>query len=113
MTCQTQGGEILGIPGKIPDDDKVYLHNQRMGKVVIKEPKKIDADFLYWVFLWNRFNQELVASATGTKILHTAPKRIEAFEFNESLEINNKKYKIVEIFKKDLLMCVGLKEELS
>src|SRR5690606_15660235 len=37
MTCQTAGGEILGIPGTIPNDGRTYLHNQRLGKVVIKE----------------------------------------------------------------------------
>jgi type I restriction enzyme, S subunit len=82
MTCQTAGGEILGIPGKIPDDDRIYLHNQRMGKVVIHRPDLISEDFAYWIFLWKDFNQELVASSTGTKIVHTAPSRIEAFKFD-------------------------------
>jgi type I restriction enzyme S subunit len=82
MTCQTSGGEILGIPGRIPDDGKTYLHNQRMGKVVIKEPKRVDSDFVYYLALWSDFNRELYISASGTKILHTAPVRIEAFEFN-------------------------------
>ena len=82
MTCQTAGGEILGIPGRIPDDGRTYLHNQRMGKVVIKDQKRVDEGFLYWVFLWKEFNRELVTTASGTKILHTAPSRIEAFEFN-------------------------------
>ncbi len=82
MTCQTAGGEILGIPGRIPDDGRKYLHNQRMGKVVITRPDLVRADFLYWVFLWKDFNQELVATASGTKIVHTAPSRIEAFEFD-------------------------------
>ena len=36
MTCQTAGGEILGIPGKIPSDGNIYLHNQRLGKVVLQ-----------------------------------------------------------------------------
>ena len=83
MTCQTSGGEILGIPGRIPDDGRIYLHNQRMGKVVVLTPDKIDQDFLYWLFLWNDFNKVLVATATGTKILHTAPDRIESFTFNK------------------------------
>ncbi len=82
MTCQTAGGEILGIPGCIPDDGRTYLHNQRLGKVVVTRPDKIDEGFLYWVFLWKEFNRELVATATGTKILHTAPQRIESFKFN-------------------------------
>ena len=82
MTCQTSGGEILGIPGRIPDDGNTYLHNQRMGKVVIKERKRIDPGFVYYLSLWSDFNRELCVSASGTKILHTAPVRIEAFEFN-------------------------------
>jgi type I restriction enzyme, S subunit len=81
MTCQTQGGEILGIPARVPGDGRIYLHNQRLGKVDIRTPREVNADFLYCLFLWHEFNRELVVSATGTKILHTAPSRIEGFNF--------------------------------
>jgi type I restriction enzyme S subunit len=81
MTCQTEGGEILGIPGRIPNDGRMYLHNQRIGKVVIKDPNTVNPEFLYWLFLTREFNQALVATASGTKILHTAPSRIESFKF--------------------------------
>jgi type I restriction enzyme, S subunit len=81
MTCQTAGGEILGIPARVPNDGRAYLHNQRLGKVVIREGGRVDPDYLYWLFLWSEFNRELVTSASGTKILHTAPSRIEAFRF--------------------------------
>jgi type I restriction enzyme S subunit len=82
MTCQTAGGEILGIPARIPNDGRTYLHNQRLGKVVVKNSALVDPAFLYWVFLSESFNQELCASATGTKIVHTAPDRIEAYSFD-------------------------------
>lgn len=78
MTCQTEGGEILGIPGIIPSDGRTYLHNQRLGKVVIHGHKRVIEDFLYYYFLTKDFNQQLVGSASGTKIVHTAPSRIEA-----------------------------------
>lgn len=81
MTCQTAGGEILGVPARIPADNRTYLHNQRLGKVVVKNEGKIELSYLYWLFLSPTFNRELVNSATGTKILHTAPSRIEAFKF--------------------------------
>ncbi|MGA1262940.1 MAG: restriction endonuclease subunit S, partial [Prochlorothrix sp.] len=81
MTCQTAGGEILGIPGKIPDDENIYLHNQRLGKVVLRDQSKVTLDYLYWLFLSRPFNQHLYLSATGTKILHTSPTKIEAYEF--------------------------------
>ncbi|SFP09187.1 type I restriction enzyme, S subunit [Variovorax sp. PDC80] len=80
MTCQTAGGEILGIPGRIPSDGRIYLHNQRLGKVVLQH-SGVSRDFLYWLFLYKDFNRHLVSSATGTKILHTAPRRIESFRF--------------------------------
>ena len=81
MTCQTPGGEILGIPARIPADGRVYLHNQRMGKVVVRAPERVLPDYLYWLFLWRNLNQELVKTASGTKILHTSPSRIAAFRF--------------------------------
>ncbi len=81
MTCQTSGGEILGIPARVPDDGQSYLHNQRLGKVIVRENDAIDSSFLYWLFLWPKFNRSLVETASGTKILHTSPARIEAFRF--------------------------------
>lgn len=81
MTCQTPGGEILGIPARIPNDEQIYLHNQRLGRVVRKSPQ-VSLEYLYWLFLHPEFNRHLVGSATGTKILHTAPTRIESFKFD-------------------------------
>jgi hypothetical protein len=81
MTCQTAGGEILGVPARIPADDRTYLHNQRLGKVVVRNRGRVEVSFLYWLFLSPALNRELVNSATGTKILHTAPSRIESFKF--------------------------------
>ena len=70
MTCQTAGGEILGIPARVPDDGRVYLHNQRLGKVVIRDRVCVDPAYLYWPFLSAEFNRELVTSASGTKTSH-------------------------------------------
>jgi len=81
MTCQTEGGEILGIPGIIPDNNELYLHNQRLGKVIIKS-NEVFYKYFYWLFLSRDFNLYLCSTATGTKILHTAPKRIENFVFD-------------------------------
>ncbi|MFD3465619.1 restriction endonuclease subunit S [Streptomyces sp. NPDC058682] len=75
MTCQTSGGEILGLPGLIPDDGKTYLHNQRIGRVECT-PDRLDKRFAYYLFLSPEVNRQLFATATGTKILHTSPGRI-------------------------------------
>jgi type I restriction enzyme, S subunit len=81
MTCQTAGGEILGIPGRIPNDGRIYLHNQRMGKIEFRHEATVVPDFLYYLFLSPSFNRHLVITASGTKILHTAPSRIESYQF--------------------------------
>ncbi|WP_431273665.1 restriction endonuclease subunit S [Variovorax ureilyticus] len=80
MTCQTAGGEILGIPAKVPSDGRLYLHNQRIGKVVLTSDD-VREDFLYWLFLSPDFNRSLVSTASGTKILHTSPSRICDYRF--------------------------------
>ncbi|CAK8723369.1 Type I restriction modification DNA specificity domain-containing protein [Candidatus Electrothrix laxa] len=80
MTCQTAGGEILGIPGKVPDDGNTYLHNQRLGKVIVESEGVYDG-YLYWLFLSKGFKHHLYCTATGTKILHTAPERILSYRF--------------------------------
>jgi len=81
MTCQTPGGEILGLPGLVPDDGRTYLHNQRIGKV-ITDPALLNVRFAYYCFLRHDVNRQLVATASGTKILHTAPSRIGAVEID-------------------------------
>lgn len=82
MTCQTAGGEILGIPARVPDDGRRYLHNQRLGRVVVKDSSRVLEDYLYWLFLSPEFHGHLVRTATGTKILHTAPSRMAAYTFD-------------------------------
>jgi len=81
MTCQTSGGEILGIPARVPNDGKTYLHNQRLGKIDFGGSKAIDPGFAYWLFLFPDFNRWLATTASGSKILHTSPGRIEDFTF--------------------------------
>lgn len=82
MTCQTPGGEILGIPGRIPDDGRMYLHNQRLGRVRITSNSHVDPGFVYYLALSRPFNRHLASSATGSKILHTSPSRIEDYSFS-------------------------------
>lgn len=81
MTCQTPDGSILGIPGLVPEDGRLYLHNQRIGKI---EPKKegINLQFLYLVFLTDEFRRHVIASASGTKVLHTSPTRIMSYQID-------------------------------
>ncbi|HEX7289678.1 MAG TPA: restriction endonuclease subunit S, partial [Conexibacter sp.] len=74
MTCQTQGGEILGVPARIPDDGRQYLHNQRIGRVTCSP--RLDEGFAYWLLNDWGVRGQLVQTASGSTVLHTSPSRI-------------------------------------
>lgn len=81
MTCQSADGEILGYPMRVPGDGIQYLHNQRIGRVEISDATRLDPTFAYYLFKSDWLNRELFISASGSKILHTAPERIHSVQF--------------------------------
>ena len=74
MTEQAEG--LLGSSALIPTSD-IYLHNQRLGLVQIHDKTEADQNFIYYLFNSKPVRQQIRASASGTKIRHTAPSRIE------------------------------------
>lgn len=77
IVAMTEQGEgLLGSAARIPPDGK-YLHNQRLGLVEIVEPNLFDKRFLYWVLNSPSVRAQIRATATGTKVRHTAPERIK------------------------------------
>lgn len=76
MTEQSQG--LLGSSAIIPADG-TYLHNQRIGLV---EPTSDETDplFLYYLFNTRQVRDQIQATATGSKVRHTAPSRIYGVE---------------------------------
>jgi type I restriction enzyme S subunit len=77
MTEQSEG--LLGSSAVVPVDG-VYLHNQRIGLVSISDSSLIDLGFLYYLFNTRPVRAQLQATATGSKVRHTAPARIEAVD---------------------------------
>jgi type I restriction enzyme, S subunit len=75
MTEQAEG--LLGSSAIVPCSS-LYLHNQRLGLVQAKDPRRVDTKFLYYLFNHRPVRQQIRASASGTKIRHTSPTRIEA-----------------------------------
>ncbi|MEJ1382034.1 MAG: restriction endonuclease subunit S [Candidatus Sedimenticola sp. (ex Thyasira tokunagai)] len=73
MTEQAAG--LLGSPAFIPDDGKVYIHNQRLGKMTF-DPKTILPEFAFWFFNCTFFRDELARTCTGMKVRHTSPDRV-------------------------------------
>ena len=78
MTDLSKETDTLGYSAKIPNDGRIYAHNQRVGRVVIKGG---DPEFLYWLMRTREYQWHCVASASGTAVMHTSPSRIKEFEF--------------------------------
>jgi type I restriction enzyme S subunit len=74
MTEQAVG--LLGSSARIPADG-VYLHNQRIG-LIQEKPELVSRRFLYYLFNSPAVRAQIAASATGAKVRHTAPERIQA-----------------------------------
>jgi type I restriction enzyme S subunit len=73
MTDLSAKMKILGKPAFIETDD--VLHNQRIGRIVFLNDR-VHSRFLYYFMMSERFLRDIKASATGTMVKHTAPKRI-------------------------------------
>lgn len=73
MTEQAEG--LLGSSALIPKSG-LYLHNQRLGLVRVRDTGAADTRFLYYLFNLPHVRHQIRASATGVKIRHTAPSRI-------------------------------------
>lgn len=75
MTDLSKKSDTLGLPLKIPNDKFVYLHNQRLGKVVFKS-RDLDQDFVFHYLCSEQYRRKIIATATGSTVKHTSPTKI-------------------------------------
>lgn len=73
MTEQAEG--LLGSSAIVPRGG-LYLHNQRLGLIQVRDAEKFDKHFIYYLFNSKPVRQQIRGSASGAKIRHTAPSRI-------------------------------------
>ena len=83
MTDLSKQSDTLGYPAFVPErkDGRRYLHNQRLGKVTVKDNLEVTTRYLYYVMCDTEYRHEVLASATGTTVKHTSPGRIKQFRF--------------------------------
>ena len=84
MTDLSKQSDTLGYPAFVPacTDGRRYLHNQRLGKISLKEIAATDARYIYYAMCSTEYRDEVLASATGTTVKHTSPDRIKRFRFS-------------------------------
>jgi type I restriction enzyme, S subunit len=83
MTDLSKQSDTLGFPAFVPSrsDGRRYLHNQRLGRVLVKDPRVLDTKYLHYLLCSADYRHEVLASATGTTVKHTSPDRIRRFTF--------------------------------
>lgn len=75
MTDLSKQADTLGFSAKVPDDGKIYLHNQRIGLVSLLS-EDITLDFIYWLLRTESYQKYIAGSSTGATVKHTSPSKI-------------------------------------
>lgn len=83
MTDLSKQSDTLGLPAFVPSrtDGRRYLHNQRLGKILVKSKQNLDTRYMHYLLCSASYRHEVLASATGTTVKHTSPERIQRFKF--------------------------------
>lgn len=92
MTEQAPG--LLGSPLVVPESNK-FLHNQRLGLIVLKKAN-FNKLYLFHMFNHHKIRKLVHLMATGTKVRHTSPSKIEEIEVTvPPIELQNQFANIV------------------
>ncbi len=82
MTDLSKAADTLGFGAVVPDTEgTIWLHNQRVGLVTVKDPLQTSAAFLHYLMRGPNYRHQVVSTATGSTVKHTSPDRICAFKF--------------------------------
>jgi len=108
MTEQAAG--LLGSAAFIPDDNKKYLHNQRLGKLVFSE-NLISKAYIFWYFNSPYLRQKVSDTSTGMKVKHTSPDKVSniLISFPPLAEQD----RIVQKIQSLLSLCIQLQKQLE
>ena len=74
MTDLTPDCNLLGKPAFV-ESDELILHNQRIGKVVLKD-RNVEVSLLYYLLLSRLYLARIKEQATGSTVRHTSNKSI-------------------------------------
>ncbi|HGN1327235.1 TPA: restriction endonuclease subunit S [Proteus mirabilis] len=86
MTDLSKASDTLGYPAIVPETTgKVFHHNQRLGKVILRKHPASHSMFIYYTLCSVAYRQFILGSATGTTVKHTSPKKILSYKLVHSL----------------------------
>lgn len=80
MTDLSKEADTLGYSARIPESAHRLLHNQRLGKIIIKN-SEICQSYVHWLLRTPDYRNEILASYTGSTVKHTSPGKILNYKF--------------------------------
>lgn len=82
MTDLSKASDTLGYAARVPKTvGTIYLHNQRIGLVQVKDSKEVRPEWLHYLMRTQPYRSWVIGSASGTTVKHTSPSRIAAYTF--------------------------------
>ena len=81
MTDLSKEADTLGYSARVPNSEYRLLHNQRLGKLILKSTET-DLEFLQWVLRTQGYRNEILSNYSGSTVKHTSPTKISAYTFN-------------------------------
>jgi len=97
MTEQAVG--LLGSPALVPKGN-TFLHNQRLGLVELtnKFRNNLSMEFLFHLFNTKYFRSKVQETATGLKVRHTSPKKMQVIPIWLPSDLNEQKEIALKLF---------------
>lgn len=113
MTDLSKNADTIGYSALIPNDNNIYLHNQRIGLVSVLD-SNIDKHFIYWLLRTSSYQRQIANTSNGTNVKHTSPNRIYSYKcsipdlatqekiadilstYDDLIENNNRRIEILE-----------------
>lgn len=81
MTDLSKSIDTLGYSAFVPKTKRVYLHNQRIGLVKLKN-NQCDRIYLYYLMQTHYYQRAIANSSTGSTVHHTSPSKIYDYCFS-------------------------------
>lgn len=80
MTDLSKEVDTIGFAALVPSDNKLYLHNQRIGLVTVISDD-FDKGFIYWLMRTKCYQRTIANTSNGATVHHTSPARIYKYKF--------------------------------
>ena len=80
MTDLSKEIDTLGYSAIVPDTNRTYLHNQRIGLVSFKN-NECHPGYIYFLMRTHQYQRSIANTSTGATVHHTSPSKICDYQF--------------------------------